>query len=171
MRGASILTVVLPAALYAQSDRTTDLLQNVGATYAAVSAYVINVEQTRSGRGLAGAGPGMDVAPPAGHRILNRILIARSGEMFHYEISNPISALTWITNGEKTWTYSPELKEYTERDAESWPTRLGPGPGLPGLDWQYVSKFRALGGMAASAKLLKDDIYARRHLRGANRIN
>ncbi|MGH9668395.1 MAG: hypothetical protein ACRD9L_28575 [Bryobacteraceae bacterium] len=50
------------------------------------------------------------------------------------------------------------MKEYIEEPAKPWPAQLGPGPGLPGLEWEFVNKFRTIAGIADRARLIKDDI-------------
>lgn len=88
------------------------------------------------------------------------IVLARSGRAFHYQIGAPgnKNPMLWITNGDITWHYRPWLKEYTEIPAGEWPKEAGPAAGLPGIEWKYFAKFRAIAGMTNRAKLLKDDV-------------
>jgi hypothetical protein len=56
------------------------------------------------------------------------------------------------------WCYRRDLNLYTAAPAEPWPKVLGPGPGLPGVEWKYVAKFIAIAGMADRARLVDDDL-------------
>ncbi len=88
------------------------------------------------------------------------MMLARSGRSFHFEgvVPNNKNKILWITNGQTTWHYGPRLQKYTELPARPWPERAGPGLGLPGLEWQYFTKFRALAGMANRARLVSTHV-------------
>lgn len=156
------------------SARAQELLNQVASTYKAIKNYVVVINHQRRG----GAAPVLGVTPqPNAHiadnegpatvipfdpmmLIESRIVLARSGRAVHYQVGAPGSkpAMLWIDSGDITWQYRPKIKKYTEQPAAEWPQRPGPGPGLPGLEWKYFTKFRAIGGMANHATLLKEDV-------------
>ena len=153
-----LLTFVLGAAPgRAQSPDIGALLSKSAGAYARVHDYVIEVQMTRAGQSLtAGTTTGADFMPRG---MVNRVLLARSGNSFRYEVKSELSGgIVWIDNGETTWQYYRDGNKYTEHPSEKWPERADPGPGLPGFEWEFVLKFRDLGGAASRATLVKDNI-------------
>ena len=144
-------SLVVGSGLQAQSEDLSSLLSKIAKRYATLTDYVIQIETYHSAHALTADTLNLH-APP------NRITLARSGLKLRYEVSGPLTSLTWITDGERTWAYKPDLKEYTIGDAVPWkdvPTRED---GLQHLDWEYVSKFRALVGFVQRATLIKGSI-------------
>jgi hypothetical protein len=132
-----------------------DLLQRVESRYSAISDYVISASATAIG------GP-TSIAPtngPAEFPVADRILLARFGEAFHYQILSPGQSrpFVWITNGQTTWQYRPSVNEYTETPSAPWPEHPGPGRDLPSLEWRYFARFREIKELASKAKLLKEN--------------
>ena len=153
-----LLTFVLGAVpAWAQSQDVSELLAKSAGAYARVHDYVIEVKMTGAGRSLtAGTITGADFMPGG---IVNRVLLARSGNSFRYEVKSELSGgMIWIDNGETTWQYFRDSNKYTEQPSEKWPERADPGPGLPGFEWEFVLKFRDLGGTASRTTLVKDNI-------------
>lgn len=165
---AFFLLVSFPDPGKAQSSQVYELLQKIAFTYSSIHEYVIVVTHQRTGGKepiqtdhIADMQRGM-AFPIERQRLqlTSVMLLARSGQAFHYQInwadgSDPI---LWITNGQTTWHYRSVLKEYTEFPAEPWPRQAGPGRGLPGIEWKYFTKFRAIAGMVNRAKLRQENI-------------
>ena len=153
-----LLTFVLGSVpTWAQSQDVSELLAKSAGAYAQVHDYVIEVKMTKAGRSLtAGAITGADFMPRG---IVNQMLLARSGNSFRYEVKSELSGgMVWIDNGETTWQYFRDANKYTEQPSEKWPERADPGPGLAGFEWEFVLKFRELGGVASRATLVTDNI-------------
>ena len=92
----------------------------------------------------------------------DRILLARSGQSVHYEkqaVPAHNTPVVWITNGQTVWHYFPAFNRYSERPSPAWPKVAGPGGGLPGFEWEYVTRFRSIGDMANRARFIKTDIH------------
>ena len=99
------------------------------------------------------------------------MLLARSGNSFRYEVNSELSGgMIWIDNGGTTWQYFRDSNKYTEQPSEKWPERADPGPGLPGFEWEFVLKFRDLGGTASRATLVKDNIPPEAECPGASAL-
>ncbi len=98
--------------------------------------------------------------PPVRHDgEVDRITLARSGQCFLYGRHTTFGKIwEWRTDGYKTWCYRRDLHLYTEAQADSWPTQLGPGPGLPGDEWKYFTKFLAIADMSERAHIIRDDV-------------
>ncbi|HKD09102.1 MAG TPA: hypothetical protein VKB79_24580 [Bryobacteraceae bacterium] len=95
------------------------------------------------------------------------ITLARLKERFRYELRNSFGEIwQWTTDGHLTWAYRPDRNVYTQTQAEPWPERLGPGPGLPGTEWKYLTKFLAIGDMSQRATIDRDDIPADKNCAG-----
>ena len=89
----------------------------------------------------------------------SHITLARLGDKLRYDLRNPVAERwQWITDGRTVWCYRPDLNVYTVNPADPWPKLLGPGPGLPGVEWKYITKFLAIDKMAAQTKFISDDL-------------
>lgn len=160
-----LLLAFLPVA-EAQTSQTAELLQKIAATYNNIHSYVIAVQRDR--RGGNSPIPSDHIADmqhglflPREPALLNSaILLASSGKNFRYQIeaTGTKNPMVWLTNGKTTWHYWPNVNKYTQTSAEPWPSQAGPGRGLPGIEWKYFAKFRAIAGMGNRAKLAKIDI-------------
>jgi len=134
------------------------LFQKVASVYGASSNYVVRVQSSNTGKALS-AGVGDPRLTQPDLLAVNSITVARSGKAMRYEIKSGVTGHTtiWITDGLREWRFRPAQRQYTESPAMAWPVEAGPGPGLPGIDWTYFSKFRALPGVILSASLLRMD--------------
>lgn len=89
----------------------------------------------------------------------DRITMARLGERFRFVFRNKVGGITqWTTDGHTLWCYREDLNAYTRTAAPPWPKELGSGPGLPGDEWEYLTKFLAIAGMADHARIVSDDL-------------
>lgn len=101
----------------------------------------------------------------------NRIVMGHSGERFRFERIAPDGQdWQWTTDGTTTVCYRRDLNQFTETLAARWPEPLGPGPGLPGEEWQYFAKFLAIADMAPSARIVKRGIAPDRVCRGSSTL-
>ncbi len=98
----------------------------------------------------------------------SHITLSRLGEKLRYDLKTPLSEhWQWITDGHTVWCYRPDLNLYTVNPADPWPKVLGPGPGLPGVEWKYITKFLAIAKMAGQTKRISDDLPPSRTCPGA----
>lgn len=153
-----------------QSDQTlSELLQRVATTYAGITDYVINATSTAVGGPTPVRDDGDVIAQQPSHGggtfgpivrtpVVDKIVVARSGGAFHYQLKAVLGAYPpslWITDSHTTWHYSGASNKYTEEPAAPWPAAAGPGRNLPGMEWRYFARLRALGQMADRARLVK----------------
>lgn len=122
----------------APSDDASTLLQRVASAYANVRDYVIDVDYWNYGAALG--------VQPRDRGSTQRITIARSGDKFAFRWRDGGRDLIWNTDGLQELQYRADLKEYILKPAAPWPAMQGPGPGLPGIEWSYFARFRAIGG-------------------------
>jgi hypothetical protein len=88
---------------WAQSQDVGGLLAKSAGAYARVHDYVIEVKETKAGQSLtAGTISGADFMPGG---TVSRVLLARSGNSFRYEVNGGSNGMVWIDNGETTWQY------------------------------------------------------------------
>lgn len=154
-----MLLIVTPLVASAQQVDVRALFQKVASVYGATSGYVIRAQSSNTGRALSGGAGDPAFTRPPDPTAQNTVTLARSGKSMRYEAKSGVSGQTliWITDSVTEWKYRPQQRQYTESTAMPWPAQAGPGPGLPGIDWTYFSKFRALPGVAQSATLVKTD--------------
>lgn len=101
----------------------------------------------------------------------DRIVMAHSGEKLRFErITSDGQDWQWTTDGNTTICYRRDLNQFTETLAARWPEPLGPGPGLPGEEWQYFAKFLAIAYMTPNARILKTGIAPDRVCRGSSTL-
>lgn len=127
------------------------VLQRTSDVYSRVREYSVRVKTGAAGEINGG---GLGVRPD----LDSSILVVRSGSRFRYEYHTPVSKGVWLTNGETEWHWRQDLREYQETPALPWPKEAGPGPGLPGIDWKYFTKFRALHTALRTATLIDDNV-------------
>lgn len=141
-----------PVIIQADSTALRPLLEKAGARYERLTEYVIEIEKTSSGHVL---NVGLTYERP----VKNKILLVRSGPKIHYETAVTGLILTWITNGEQTWKYRPDINEYTvDSEMPAAGASTVPVDGLPRLEWDFVSKFRALRGLTGNATLVQEGL-------------
>jgi outer membrane lipoprotein-sorting protein len=134
---------------FSQGVSASALVARVGERYRDLTAYVIQVERGNEAHAVTA-----DVAG-SGRPSTTSIFLARSGHSVHYEVIRNHPVLIWISDSKQAWRYRPDLKEYTVEPAPEWidPPQLEDG--LVRMDWEYVSKFRALAGLGDKATLLR----------------
>lgn len=155
--------------IMAQSDVQTVLDQVTSAVRARyLGGYLVSIDRHKRaaphyGGALGGSGfddgplaPNIPFGDDGAHDV---ITLARLGHYVRYDVRNS-GGDRWqlLTDGNTLWTYRQDIGLYTEEPAEPWPQRLGPGPGLPGIEWHYFAKFLALSGMADNTRLISDDL-------------
>jgi hypothetical protein len=163
------LLLLLPSPVVAQLDVKRFLDQVSSAVRARyLDGYVVSIDRHKRADphfGLALGGTLRDQFPPApiihfrDDGIHDLVTLARLGHCVRYDLHNKAGETwLWLTDGQMLWTYCRNIGLYTEVPAEAWPKRLGPGPGLPGVEWKYVDKFLALSGMTNKARFVSDDL-------------
>ncbi|MEO7145354.1 MAG: hypothetical protein ABI165_17805 [Bryobacteraceae bacterium] len=172
---AALLLVLCSSILsHAQSppSEIDDLLRQVASKCRELyrQGYAVDIRRRRIQRphfGEAGQPGGNRIGlpiplPPGALSIdgqVEQIKLARSGRHLRYEVRNVLGPVwDWWTDEQTIWCYRPVLGLYTETRADPWPTRLGPGPGLPGIEWKYFTKFLAIDDMRGHASIVKDDV-------------
>lgn len=153
----------------AQSDVQTVLDRVTSAVRARyLSGYLVSIDRylhaaPHYGPGVGGTafdGESLDPLIPfkdAGSHDI--VTLARLGHRVRCDVHNKgDQRWQWLTDGHTLWTYRQDVGLYTEESAKPWPQPLGPGPGLPGLEWKYIAKFLALSGIADHARIVSDDL-------------
>jgi hypothetical protein len=147
-----LISIFTPFLLMGQAPALVSLLRKTGDKYTGLTAYSIEIQRTSSGHHLtAGSTPG--IAPPP-----MKITLVRSGTLLRYDVSGPNLSLIWLSDGQQTWEYIRDLNEYTYTPSSPWEDI--PDSGLQRMDWEYVSKFRALPGFAGRATLIQASVPA-----------
>jgi len=149
-----------------QSD-VRALLEQVGLAVRRryLDGYVLDIDRLQRSQkhfnadGLSDrAGLPIPAMPKPSDGAHDRITLARLGKGFRYDIRNSADEQwQWITDGHTVWCYRNDLNVYTVTEANPWPERLGPEPGLPGVEWKYLTKFLAIADAAERAQILRDD--------------
>lgn len=137
-----------------------DVLERVAAAVRAryLGGYIVQIERHQSAKPHYGTPPGgtardsgLPILPAPGRSggAHDVITLARLGKNLRYYLKNVLNEpWQWITDGQTVWCYRRDLNLYTKTPAEPWPEVLGPGSGLPGVEWKYVTKFLAIGKTA-----------------------
>lgn len=154
--------IIASAGVHAQEDTVvTALLERVAAKYKTLNDYVVEIESSDFGQCLNCNSMVRPFGPPTpssiGPRSLNRIILARRDAAVHYEVRTEglKYGLTQITDGVTSWHYRPDLKEYIQETVSPSPPPTGPGHGLPGLEWSFLMRFRALSDFANRARVIR----------------
>ncbi len=130
-----------PSPVLAQLD-VRNLLGEVSSAVRAryLGGYVVSIDRHERASLHYGFAPGGTLRdqPPApiihfkDDGIHDVITLARPGRQVRYDLRNKAAQQwQWLTGGQTLWTYCRDAGLYTEKPAEPWPQRLGPGPGLP----------------------------------------
>jgi len=150
-------------------DDTKQLLERIAyaCRVAYLNGYFVHIRrwELTSNRMNAGGstadrqGTPVPVIPFGNDGFRGDITLARLKTSFRYEIRNSLGQTwQWITDGKLVWSYRPDRNVYTQAKAQPGPERLGPEPGLPGIEWKYVTRFLAIGDMSQRATVVRDDI-------------
>jgi outer membrane lipoprotein-sorting protein len=141
-----------------QESEALRILENVESKYKAIKNYIVEITYWDRGHcmncGSAILRPTAPIAPPSpSPQLLNHIFLARSGEALRYEAKTERNnfALTWITDGVTTWQYRADLEQYTESGRPAAPSERS----LPGLESQFLTRFRTIATVAKHATIIR----------------